>query len=86
MHQQQQFPAAVYSQVNMALTIQQGTQSNYQQQPNAQIHQQQRQMLSQLIQQLSWQCRGHFGNMSVTRQKVAKFGSTCLSVPTQKVH
>jgi hypothetical protein len=38
MHQQQQSPAAVYSQVNVAPTIQQGMQSNYQQQPNAQIH------------------------------------------------
>jgi hypothetical protein len=34
---------------------------------------------------LSWQCWQHVGNMLATCQKVAKFGSTCMLVPTQKV-
>ncbi len=35
--------------------------------------------------QLSWQCRQHVGDTLATCQKVAKFGSTCMSMPTQKV-
>jgi hypothetical protein len=35
---------------------------------------------------LSWQCRRHVGNTSsATCRKVAKVGSTCVLVPTQKV-
>ncbi len=34
---------------------------------------------------LSWQCQQHVGDMLATCQKVTKFGSTCMSVPTQKV-
>ncbi len=37
------------------------------------------------IEDLSWQCRKHVGDTLATCQKVAKFGSTCMSVPTQKV-
>jgi hypothetical protein len=32
----------------------------------------------------SWQCWRHVGNMLATYQKVTEFGSTCVSVPTQK--
>ncbi len=34
---------------------------------------------------LSWQCQQHVGDTSATCQKVAKFGSTCNFLPTQKV-
>jgi hypothetical protein len=34
---------------------------------------------------LSWVCRQYDGNRSVTCQNVAKLGSTCVSVLTQKV-
>jgi hypothetical protein len=40
---------------------------------------------SKIWEDLSWQCWQHVGDTLAMRQKVAKFGSTCMSVPTQKV-